>query len=161
MATAVEQSAASDSMSLSDHEKQLVVRSWRLVEPVVETMTELFYGHLFKIDPSLREMFPKDMSSQRRKIAASLAFVVLSLDWATSDYQKMISQDNDLFMVIIALGRRHRRIYHVKDSQYPLVGTALIWALEHALGPAFTPEVRSAWEKIYQLLSSAMILVRD
>lgn len=146
---------------LSDSEKQFIVRSWKLVDPIAETAAELFYKQLFRLDPSLRRLFPDDMAAQRRKLMASLGFVVKSLDWASADWRTMIEEENDLFLVILALGRRHRVLYKVQDMHYNTVGAALIWTLEQGLGEAFTPEVRSAWAKIYNLLSTAMKLARD
>jgi hemoglobin-like flavoprotein len=44
----------------------------------------------------------------------------------------------------------------VKDVDYDTVGAALLWTLQQGLGPAFTPEVKSAWTTVYGLLASTM-----
>ena len=54
------------------------------------------------------------------------------------------------------LGRRHRA-YGVLDAHYAMVGETLLWSLEQALGPAFTPELRSAWQAAYRRITSIMI----
>ncbi len=56
---------------------------------------------------------------------------------------------------IHALGRRHAA-YGVKPQHFDTVGSALLWTLAQGLGPAFTPEVESAWAAVYSLLSDTM-----
>ena len=50
----------------------------------------------------------------------------------------------------------HLLNYGVKDVDYDTVGAALLWTLQQGLGPAFTPEVKSAWTTVYGLLASTM-----
>ena len=54
-----------------------------------------------------------------------------------------------------ALGARHAG-YGVTVAHYGIVGDALMWTLERGLGDAFTPEVRSAWAKVYGVLAGTM-----
>ncbi len=61
----------------------------------------------------------------------------------------------EIVPAIQALGRRHCQ-YGVQDSSYATVGTALLWALEQGLGPAFTSDVRAAWTTVYTLLAETM-----
>jgi hemoglobin-like flavoprotein len=37
------------------------------------------------------------------------------------------------------------------------VGGALLWTLEQGLGAAFTPEVKTAWTAVYELLAATML----
>jgi hemoglobin-like flavoprotein len=53
------------------------------------------------------------------------------------------------------LGRRHVG-YGVQDGHYETVGAALLWALEQALGEAWTAEAESAWTTAYGVLSGVM-----
>ena len=53
------------------------------------------------------------------------------------------------------LGRRHVG-YGLKAQHYVLVGSALLWTLEKALGEAFTSEVKDAWASAYILLWTTM-----
>ena len=36
------------------------------------------------------------------------------------------------------------------------MGEALLWTLERGLGEGFTPEMRSAWAKVYGVLAATM-----
>lgn len=143
---------------LSDQDKKNLRDSWRLVTPIMETAADLFYKRLFELRPDYRALFPGDMVAQKRKLMVTLAFVVKSADWAAESWAEDVPQNDDLFLVVLALGRRHGMLYKVPDDAYPVVGEALIWTLDMGLGEAFTSEVRAAWAKLYGLLSSIMIM---
>ncbi|MES2946079.1 MAG: globin domain-containing protein [Pseudomonadota bacterium] len=143
---------------LSDQEKKLLKDSWRLVAPITETASDLFYRRLFELQPSYRALFPEDMAAQKRKLMVTLAFVVKSADWAPDSWAEDVAQSDDLFLVVLALGRRHGMLYKIPEDSYPVVGEALLWTLHMGLGQAFTDEVRAVWAKLYKLLSSIMVM---
>ncbi len=58
---------------------KLVQQSFAKVAPVSETAAVLFYDRLFEIAPTVRAMFPADMTEQRKKLMAMLAAVVNGL----------------------------------------------------------------------------------
>jgi hemoglobin-like flavoprotein len=146
---------------LKDAEKSAISRTWRLVLPIAETAADLFYKRLFALDPSLVELFPADMAAQKRKLMKALHFIVQGLDWPESAWADTTDEKDDVVLVVLALGRRHRTLYRVEDRHYETVGQALLWALDQGLGEAFTPEVREAWAKAYRLISTLMKLARD
>ncbi len=124
----------------------LVKDSFALVVPIKGTAAELFYAHLFEIDPTTPPLFANaDMKSQGVKLMAALAMVVGALD--KPEMVVPAAQD---------LARRHVG-YGVTEAQYRSVGAALLWTLERGLGPAWTPEVAAAWTSAYGLLSGVMI----
>jgi hemoglobin-like flavoprotein len=125
---------------------------------VAETVPDLFYQQLFELAPQYRDLFKKDMEAQKRKFVVMLRFIVAALDWPEDLWAAPVSTDEDLLMVISALGRRHRDIYKVPDDAYPPVGEALLWTLDYGLGEAFTVDVRDAWLELYRLLSRCMIM---
>jgi hemoglobin-like flavoprotein len=89
-----------------------------------------------------------------------LAFIVKSLDWPDSAWRETVAEEDDLFLVVLALGRRHSELYAVPDAAYATVGDALLWTLDYGLGKEFTPPVRAAWTKVYGLLANAMKMGR-
>jgi len=111
----------------------LVQQSFARVAPISETAAVLFYDRLFEIAPSVKAMFPADMTEQRKKLMATLAFVVSGL--------------SNLEQVLPAARAEH----------YPVVGAALLWTLEKGLGDGWTPEVAEAWTAAYGTLSGFMI----
>lgn len=140
----------------SDTEKEVVLRSWRLVVPIAETAADLFYRRLFELKPEYRALFGEDMAAQKRKLVRMLAFIVRSLEWRDEQWKDDIDPSEDLMLVVLALGRRHTDLYRIPNESYGVVGEALVWTLEHGLGDAFTPPTREAWIKLYTLLASTM-----
>jgi hemoglobin-like flavoprotein len=145
---------------LTDAEKKLIVHSWRLVVPIKETAADLFYRRLFELEPSYQRLFTHDMAAQKRKLVAMLGFIVKSLDWPDSAWRDNVAEEDDLFLVALALGRRHTELYNVPDSAYATVGEALLWTLDYGLAKEFTGPVRAAWTKVYGLISTTMKMGR-
>ena len=124
---------------------KLVQESFARVAPISETAAVLFYDRLFEIAPTVRAMFPADMTEQRKKLMAMLAAVVNGL-----------ANLDSILPAASALAKRHVA-YGAKAEHYPVVGSALLWTLEKGLGDAWTPEVADAWTAAYGTLSGYMI----
>jgi hemoglobin-like flavoprotein len=123
---------------------RLVQDSWKRIQPVAPRFAELFYARLFALDPSVRKLFRIDLAEQGRKVMAVISTAVDAL--AHIDAIVPAVQD---------LGRRHVG-YGVEERHYAVVGSALIWTLEHQLNNHFTAEVEQAWRAAYQALSTTM-----
>lgn len=141
---------------LTDVDKRVIRESWRLVVPIADTAADLFYKRLFELKPAYQQYFKNDMASQKRKLLAMLGFIVKSLDWPESAWRENVDEEDDLFLVMLALGRRHTELYKIPDSTYAAVGEALLWTLDYGLGKKFDAAARAAWTKVYTLISSAM-----
>ena len=124
---------------------KLVQDSFAKVAPISEQAAVLFYGRLFEVAPSVRTMFPDDMTEQRKKLMATLAVVVGGL----TNLEAVLPAAS-------ALAKRHVN-YGAKPEHYPVVGGALLWTLEKGLGDAWTPDVAEAWTAAYGTLSGYMI----
>ena len=112
---------------------------------MAQAMARVFYDRLFELDPATQRLFAStDMEAQGRKFWQMLAEIVRVLD-----------EPDELVGQTAALGRRHLG-YGVTDNQYESVGAALLWALEQALGSAFTPDVRDAWSEAYLIIATVM-----
>lgn len=57
---------------------------------------------------------------------------------------------------IEALGRRHVG-YGAEPAHYEVVGDALLRALAHGLGDAFTDDVKQAWTAAYGVIQATML----
>ncbi|MEN9580954.1 MAG: hypothetical protein RJA70_3963 [Pseudomonadota bacterium] len=141
---------------ISIQDKHHIKRSWKLVVPIAETAADLFYRRLFELKPEYRALFPEDMQAQKRKLLRMLAFVVRAIDFPDQQWKQDVPIEEDLLLVILALGRRHTDLYKIPDESYVTVGEALLWTLGYGLGEAFTEEVREAWLKVYTLLVRTM-----
>lgn len=129
---------------MTPQEISLLKSSFQKVAPIADQAAALFYARLFELDPSLRELFHRDMGEQGRKLMQMIGLAVNGLD-----------HPETLAPAVRQLGRRHAG-YHVKESHYETVGAALLWTLEKGLGAAFTTDTRAAWGKTYWLLAETM-----
>lgn len=145
---------------ITDEEKAAIKNSWRLVVPIAETAADLFYKKLFEIRPDYRRLFPEDMRAQKRKLIAMLSFVVKSLDWPDSAWRDTVPEEDDLCLVMLALGRRHSDLYKVPDASYDAVAEALLWTLDYGLGKKFDGPTRAAWTHVYTLIALTMKMGR-
>ena len=130
---------------MTPQQVNLVQQSFAKVTPISEQAAILFYDRLFEVAPSVKSMFPIDMTEQRRKLMATLAVVVNGLGNLGS-----------ILPAASALAKRHVS-YCAKPKHYPEVGGALLWTLEKGLGDAWTPELAEAWTAAYGTLSGFMI----
>jgi hemoglobin-like flavoprotein len=124
---------------------RLVQQSFAKVAPISDQAAVLFYDRLFEIAPSVRALFPADMTEQRKKLMTTLAAVVSGL----GNLESILPSAS-------ALATRHVS-YGAKAEHYPVVGAALLWTLEKGLGDGWTPEVADAWAAAYGTLSGFMI----
>ena len=124
---------------------ELVQESFSKVAPISEAAAVIFYDRLFEVAPSVKAMFPADMTEQRKKLMMMLAAVVGGLKNLDS-----------ILPAASALAKRHVG-YGAKPEHYPVVGGALLYTLEKGLGEAWTPELSDAWTAAYGTLSGYMI----
>jgi hemoglobin-like flavoprotein len=124
---------------------KLVQQSFAKVAPISEQAAVIFYDRLFEVAPAVKAMFPADLTEQRKKLMATLAYVVNGLGHLES-----------VLPAASALAMRHVS-YGAKAEHYPVVGGALLWTLEKGLGEAWTPDVAAAWTAAYGTLSGFMI----
>jgi nitric oxide dioxygenase len=118
--------------------------SFDRIWPVSPGMSTLFYQRLFEIAPDVQPLFHFPMDEQRRKFIATLAIIVSNLDSATA------------LAAAATLARQHVA-YGVRADHYPVVGEALLWSLEQALGDRWTTDDAASWSKAYAVVSDHMI----
>src|SRR5262249_52515455 len=122
--------------TMSPENERLVRESWALMAPMRDDVVAAFYQRLFESAPTARGLFSStDMTEQRRKFALMLTEIV-----------RVIDAPDLLVSEVAASGRRHVA-YGVRDRDYDDVGAALLWALSHAIGERFTPEMQAAWRE--------------
>ncbi|WJK41468.1 globin domain-containing protein [Solwaraspora sp. WMMA2056] len=125
---------------------QLLKESWVLVEEEHDQVAGYFYARLFLDQPSLRQLFPVHMDTQRRCLVEALVSAVGSID------------DPEQFAEYLqGLGRAHRK-FHVQPAQYAVFGPALLEALRTVADERWTIEYDQAWSEALQLLTTNLIL---
>lgn len=123
----------------------LIRESFNELAPKAGELAEFFYNDLFSRYPEVKPLFEKtDMPSQKKKLIASLKFLVDNLEDSTA-----------LSDALTALGQRHAA-YNVKPEHYPMVADSLLAALSNALGDKWTPELREAWTALYMTAAGIM-----
>jgi hemoglobin-like flavoprotein len=122
----------------------LIRLSFQKLLPVAAEFGDRFYEHLFRVDPTLRQLFKGDIREQGRKLVRMLATAVQALD-----------HPERLVPVVEALGTRHHA-YGVRDEHYDTVRLALLHTLGQLLGDDVTPAVAAAWADVYDALAALM-----
>lgn len=130
---------------LSDEEIALVQNSCKLIRKSMEEFSHSFYRELFKTNPMVKALFLSNIDNQAHKFAQFFELLVSSLN-----------NPEKLLPALKSLGRRHIN-YGVQEYHYKIVGVALMNTLRKSLGTTFTPEVESAWLKMYDLVTMIMI----
>jgi hemoglobin-like flavoprotein len=146
---------------LSDEEKGLIRNSWRLLEPIADTAVDLFCRRLFEQRPDYRVMFSEDLAVPKKKIAATLAFIMKALDWPEAEWRTDVAEEDDLLLALVALGRRHAELQGVADDRYEAVGDALIWTLDYAIGEPFDASTHAAWLRLCGVIATALRMGRS
>jgi nitric oxide dioxygenase len=132
------------SVWLSDGQVALLQTSFRQAAENAEALTHTFYRRLFEVEPSLRKLFPADLTNQEQKFITMLAVLV----------DEMGSEEK-LQTLLGDLGKRHIG-YGTRDEHYSTVGSILLWTLSTHLGDDFTPEVEAAWIAAYRVIAETM-----
>jgi len=109
-----------------------VQQSFAQIRPRADSVAMQFYQRLLTLDPSLRSLFPDNLTAEGRKLMDMLGFAVSGL-----------SRLETIRPAVQTLGWRHVQ-YGVYPKHYKIVGSALLWTLEQEYGAAFTQEVQEA-----------------
>ena len=130
---------------MTDTQVAIVKRTWKLLRSIDPAIVgDTFYSKLFADHPAIRRMFPAKMDEQYRKLIDMLNTIIARLD-----------QPDALNEEIIAMGQRHIG-YGVLPWHYKLVGNALLWTIQQALGNDWRNDVKEAWAKCYSDVASLM-----
>jgi methyl-accepting chemotaxis protein len=119
--------------------------SFDLVAPRGDELIEEFYARLFGAAPSVRALFPEDMTRQRRMLLGALVLLRKSL----RDLDRIVP-------TLRTLGARHVA-YGAKPEHYPLVGETLIASMAAIAGDDWRDEYEQAWSTAFALVASVMI----
>jgi hemoglobin-like flavoprotein len=126
-------------------ERRLLARqAFATIQPLADELGLLFYSRLFELDGGLRGLFKHDLANQAHSLMTMLQLAIEGLD-APEQFTRALHN----------LGVRHRD-YGVQPEQYTTVRAALLWTFEHALGPAFTPEVKAALTEVFTIITEHM-----
>ncbi len=125
---------------------KLLLASFLEIEPQADDFATSFYQILFDKYPRIRPLFAEtDMQKQKDKLIESLQLVMGNV------------HNSEAFTSILKnLGKRHVK-YGAVLTDYPLIGDALLQALEKHLGKSWNSETQQTWTLAYQLIADTMI----
>jgi hemoglobin-like flavoprotein len=129
---------------VTTEQMRLVRDSFPAIEEMSEPIAALFYGRVFEVAPEVRPLFRQDIAVQGRKLMATLAVLVDSIE-----------QFDELQPMLKALGQRHVG-YGVGPAHYATVSSALVWAFGVALEDQFSSELKAAWRALIEAVSAVM-----
>ena len=66
-------------MGLSTEQVSLAQTSWAKCVPIAGVAADLFYGKLSELDPTLRPIFPADLTGQKKKLMDMITIAVEGL----------------------------------------------------------------------------------
>jgi hemoglobin-like flavoprotein len=123
----------------------LVRKSFGAVERQPDVAALVFYRRLFELAPGLRPLFKSDIEAQAAKLMETLAVALNLLD-----------RPAELAGELEVLGAKHVE-YGARTGHYAIVRRALLDMFAEVLGGGFTPEVRAAWDELYDFIEAAML----
>jgi hemoglobin-like flavoprotein len=132
-------------MVISPQQRTIINTTFKQISARADETANLFYQHLFELNPALKPLFSTDLTEQRRKFMQTFSMAVAALEIP-----------DRLIPPLQALGYRHVR-YGVKQEHYAIAGEALLWSISQILDTDFTPETREAWAAVYRMLADLAI----
>lgn len=132
-------------MGLEDRESLQLVRS-ALDGPVAGKLVSRFYDIWFERDPTVRNLFPSDLTHQRAAFGHAMG-------WLLGEFVAQRSAEPIAFLA--QLGRDHRK-YGVTESHYTSLCQSFFLALRTELGDRWTPTVDAAITDALTLIAGAM-----
>lgn len=127
------------------HYIHLVQTTFALVKAEEALFATRLYDHLFRLDPCLCYLFPKEMDIHKEKFMGALTEIVAGLERPFPLIQHILKP----------LGRLHAH-YGIQPAHYHTFATALCHALADTLGDGFTHEIETAWLEAYYLVIGVM-----
>jgi hemoglobin-like flavoprotein len=131
---------------MTAEQMKLVKNSWKKLRNVKpQTIGDLFYAKLFFDHPGLRKLFPSQMDQQHKKLIDMINYIVLKID-----NFETVKKD------MLALALNHEK-YGAKAEHYKMIGSALLWTLEKAIGKEWNADLEEAWNACYSLIAQTML----
>jgi hemoglobin-like flavoprotein len=124
----------------------LLRQSFDRLAPNADSLAKRFYARMFSTYPQVRSLFDgvADFAEQRRKLMASVAAVVASVD-----------KPEALEPLLHKMGREHVE-YGVQPHQYDYVRASMLAAMSDELGDEWTPEIAATWDEALRAVSDIM-----
>lgn len=133
------------STALTAEQVELIRASFNAVAPKATELIDLFYTKLFETAPSVRSLFPQEMSDQKDHLLSAVKLVA--------------TKAHDLASIEGALGEMGARHvgYGAEPEHYPVVRDTMLDALHDIAGPAWTNDIEEAWTDALNIVAGIML----
>lgn len=132
-------------LELAERLERSIARCGPLDGPGAGRLANRFYERLFQRAPSVRPLFPQEMSGQYEKLGQTLQHVL-----------RHIRTPDDLSKDLKALGDRHVG-YGARPEHYQVVIEELVHAMRDVAGEGFTAEDADDWRLALRVISERMV----
>ena len=133
-----------------------VTESWKLVQKIgYDKFGPILFKNLFKIQPDLLQLFSfKDEANlyQSEALKKHAKIVTETVGQAVAGLVDLAS----LIPILTSLGKKHKK-FGIMPEHYPVLQKALFMTLEQGLKKRFTQEIKTSWERIFEIISDTMI----
>jgi hemoglobin-like flavoprotein len=119
--------------------------SFDLIAPRGDELMDEFYSRLFAAAPSVRPLFPDDMTRQKVMLLGVLVLL-----------RKSLRSLDPIVPKLRELGACHVA-YGAKPEHYPVVGATLIASMAAIAGDRWTPKYEQAWAAAFDVVAGVML----
>ena len=130
---------------MNENTKSIIKATAPVIKEKGEEITTAMYKILFERNPELKELFKDAQPDQYKKLAQ-----------AVYAYAANIDNLGALGKGIETISQAHVKT-KIKPEHYPLVGGALLSAIEEVLGEAASADIMNAWKEAYFFLADVLI----
>ena len=130
---------------MNENTKAIIKATAPVLKEKGEAITTAMYKILFTRNPELKELFKDAEPDQYKKLAQ-----------AVYAYAANIDNLGALGKGIETIAQAHVKT-KIKPEHYPLVGGALLSAIEEVLGEAASADIMNAWKEAYFFLADVLI----
>jgi hemoglobin-like flavoprotein len=144
-----------------------VIETWAIIKqiPNYEVVAgKLLFTKIFEIAPGAHKLFsfgqgydvPTDAMYEEEKMVHHFSNLFGMIDAAINLVQK--GNMEELVSTLIGLGRRHAK-YGVVAAHYPVVGEALLYTIETALGDdVYNDTIQADWSQLWAAITEQMLI---
>ena len=140
---------------LSGSAKAIVKATTPILEEKGISIASRMYEILFHRHPELQALFANTHQEQPTILAQAIIVYCQNIENLDSFTQAIA-----LTKAVDKISSAHVKA-QVKAEHYPLVGEALLQAMQELLGAEATPEVLAGWQEAYEYLATLLIRVES
>ena len=133
-------------MELSQKTIDIVKATIPMLEEKGLAITSRMYEILFEKYPETKDLFNGSPEDQPKILLAAIAA-----------YANNIDNIEQLHDKVIYIADAHVKS-NVQEEHYPMVGEAVLIAMQDVLGEVATPEILEAWEEAYFYLAEILVM---